>query len=96
VDRVTLAAELRAFLRERSVWRAPLVGRGFDVHVFLARPRRPPAHYHGCPECYEPEACTLPCSIEPDLGTHKGCPFGFYDVCSSCRRTVCDPSAVFS
>lgn len=57
-----------------------------DVRIFRDRRRRAPAHYHGCPECYEPEACTMDCTIEPDLGEHKGCAMGAYDLCSTCRK----------
>lgn len=57
-----------------------------DLYFFLRRPRRAPAHYHGCPSCYEYEACAMDCFVEPDLGEHKGCGIGAYDVCSTCRK----------
>lgn len=53
--------------------------------------RHTPAHYHPCPECYEPEACLYDCRIEADLGTHKGCPMGDYDPCSRCRALLAPP-----
>ena len=60
-----------------------------DLRGFIADKRRTehaPAHYHGCPECYEHEPCTLNCAIEPELGTHKGAPIGDYVACSRCEK----------
>jgi hypothetical protein len=57
-----------------------------DVQLMARRAEHAPAHYHGCPSCYEPEACLLDCTIEPDLGEHKGCGIGGYAVCSTCTK----------
>lgn len=47
-------------------------------------------HYHHCPECYEYHDCTMNCTIEPDLGTHKGRPFGSHCLCDKCDKIKLD------
>ncbi len=64
-----------------------------DVRLWRREhPEHAPAHYHACPCCYEHEACTLDCAIEPDLGEHKGCPFGDHAVCTTCIKAGVDES----
>lgn len=62
-----------------------------DVRVWLAhrereRSREAVAHYHACPGCYEYHACVMPCTIEHDLGAHRGAPLGSHCLCDRCER----------
>lgn len=47
-------------------------------------PGEPVRHVHACPECYEDEACTENCTIEPDLEREDGTPAGSHLECSRC------------
>lgn len=59
-----------------------------EIGNFLARPRHAPPHVHRCPECYEPEACGLDCSVDNDLALDNGTPCGGYMICSACKRAA--------
>lgn len=45
-------------------------------------------HYHHCPECFEHHDCSMNCTIEPDLGTHNGRPFGSHCKCAKCDKAA--------
>lgn len=42
------------------------------------------AHFHSCPECYEDEACELPCSHHLDTDVTMR---GSHATCGACEAT---------